>query len=179
MNIRTGDILVFKRAGPLSFVLGGLLWLVEHLIPHAKPYDFWGWHTAIVVENMGHELLVLESIGSGVQYSLVSSSRLGRDIRVYRVLPHAPSVTEMNFAARTFIGKPYDVAVYFWTAAQYLIRHFWNRRIPKLLDGRYTCWELVTEILCCFGVDLVDKYDCPILSDILRNPLVTEVSLAA
>ena len=66
------------------------------------------------------------------------------------------------------INKRYDVAVYFWTALAIIIRHYFNRPIPKLLDNRFSCWELVQEFTTHCGKPVLSRYDVIILPDMLE-----------
>ena len=68
-----------------------------------------------------------------------------------------------------YIGKPYDVAIYFWTGLAILIRHFFNHPIPKLLNDRFCCWELVQEFSEAMGKPIQSKYDVIIISDLIKK----------
>ncbi|MFA5937268.1 MAG: YiiX/YebB-like N1pC/P60 family cysteine hydrolase [Candidatus Paceibacterota bacterium] len=167
MDLQPGDILVFKRSGPVSFILGGILKLFE------KDYDFWGWHVGFIA-HYAKGWMICEALGNGVSLTPLSHYK-PENIRVYRWLDN-PSQEKINRFVADYLGKPYDVAVYFWTALQYLLRHFWNRPIPKLLDGSFTCWELVFEFAEEMQKRIGSKYDCPLITDMLRTIKHTQVS---
>lgn len=156
------DLLVFKRKGFVSGILGAILKHFE------KDWDGWGWHVGIVwgLHDRGG-WLVLESLGGGPEINWYSEDYLRNCTRSYTWLDDKPSNWKITAFLPDHIGKKYDVAVYFWTALQYLIRHYFNRRIPRLLDDRYTCWELAAEFFEAMGKPIHSKYDCPMLPDML------------
>ncbi len=157
-EIRPGDISVFKRSGPISFILGGILKLFE------PKWDFWGWHTGFVSRlDVNFGWMICESLAQGVV-----ESPLQGDYRIYRWFDEQPTQPKIDKFVQEQLGKPYDVAIYFWTALQYLVRHFYNKRIPRLLDDRFTCWENVFEFTEEMGKRIGSKYDCPILPDMLK-----------
>jgi len=155
---RRGDLLVFKGSGIVFTILGGLLKLFE------RKWDFWGWHTAFTVN---HDT-ICESIAEGVVLSPLTKYP-SDEVRAYRWFDTMPDQTKMDLYLQQHLGKRYDVAIYFWTMAQYLIRHYWNHRIPRLLDDRYTCWENLCEFCEDMAKPIESRYDCPILTDILRS----------
>ena len=180
-RVRRGDILVFKRErnpfkSPPSAVLGCALWFMERLLPLRPRYDGWGWHTAIVISRVRGSYKILESVGGGVRYGFAPENRIGRGIRVYRLLPSEPDAAVLEKIAQDYLGKPYDVLVYFWSALAYLLRHFWNRRIPRLLDGCFTCWELTFAVMKRLGMTIGSPYDCPMLPDMLRDRRIRRIA---
>ena len=155
-ELRVGDILVFKGGGLVFEILGRILKLSE------RHWDRWGWHTGFVV--YGNQ--VCESIAEGIVLSPLSKYK-PEETRVYRWLDTPPTNKKINTYLKSHLGKRYDVAIYFWTALQYLIRHFWNRRIPRLLNDRFTCWENISEFCDDMGKPILSHFDCPMLPDIL------------
>jgi hypothetical protein len=83
--------------------------------------------------------------------------------------PRRPTEAEWVRFFAAHLGKKYDVALYPWTTLQYFVRHWFNHRIPRLLDDRYTCWELEQEWEEMFNVTWGSKYDCPLITDLLRE----------
>lgn len=158
--MKIGDILEFKRSGPVSWIVGNLLWLFEPW------WDKWGWHLAIVcaIDKQG-KVWIAEGTAP------VSRRRVIRNDEEYRVhqwLDLAVPPRKMLEVVQPYLGKKYDVQIYLWTALQYLVRHFFNHRIPRLLDDKYTCWELVFEICRDLGKGIGSKYDCPMITDFLK-----------
>jgi hypothetical protein len=90
-------------------------------------------------------------------------------IRVYRWLNREPTDAQIQSYLNDVLGKRYDVAIYFWTSLQYILRHYFNRRIPRLLDDRYTCWENLCEFYEAMGKRIVSRFDCPMITDVLAN----------
>jgi len=141
--IKRGDIIEFKGEGPTFFFLGWILKLFE------RWWDRWGWHTAFVCGKDERGL-------DGYPY------------RIYRWLDRVPPQAKVDAYVESVLGARYDVAIYFWTTAQYLFRHFFNRRIPRLLDDRYTCWENVFWFMREVGKPIQSIYDCPMITDMLK-----------
>jgi len=163
-RIKRGDLVEFKRRGPVSFIMGGLLKLLD------RTWDGWGWHLAIVWEksDLSDGWYILEALAGGVEANYYSLDDLKTRCRVYHWLDAMPAVEQLDQFLNGHIKKSYDVAIYFWTTLQYLVRHFFNRRIPRLLDDRYTCWELVFEYCEEMGKPIGTKYDCPMIDDFIR-----------
>lgn len=156
-----GDIIEFKRQGFVSALLGGFLKLFE------RDWDGWGWHLAIAWEAAHDGWFILEA-RHGVEINYFPNRFLKENTRFYRWLSVPPTMRKMNKFLSEHAGKSYDVTVYFWTALQYLIRHYFNHRIPRLLDDKFTCWELVFEFCDIMGKPVSSKYDCPILIDFIK-----------
>lgn len=162
LEMKAGDILVFKGSGLVFEILSRLVKCFE------QKWDRWGWHMAIVFQKESEGWYVLESQGNGVNINFYSEKFLRENTCCYEWFDKSPSKVKMGQFLIDYNGKSYDVAVYFWTAFQYLIRHFWNRRIPRLLDDQFTCWELVFEFCEVMGKPIGSKYNCPIITDALK-----------
>jgi len=173
--IRTGDLVEFKRRGPVSAVLGGLLHLID------RSWDAWGWHLAVIWEksDLGDGWYIMEALSGGVETNYYSMEDIRTRCRVYHWLDQEPDAKSQSKFLKGHLGKDYDVAVYFWTSLQYLIRHFINRRIPRLLDERFTCWELMATWCDFMGKPVHSKYDCPMISDIIKKIQGSRINIDA
>jgi hypothetical protein len=160
--MKKGSIIECKREGFASFILGGILKRLE------PAWDGWGWHLGIAWEKGVAGWYVLESTGKGVQLSFYSNKYLQENTRCYDWLGVEPPQDKLDRFLKRYIGKDYDIAIYFWTALAVIIRHYFNRPIPKLLDNRFSCWELVGEFCAEMGKPIVSKYDVIIISDVIR-----------
>ncbi len=161
--MKRGDIIEFKRQGFVSTILGGVLKLFE------RDWDGWGWHLAIAwlqVGDLGWH--ILEATEDGVETNFYFNSWLKDEVRTYKWLDKVPSQKKMNKFLEGHLNKKYDVVIYFWTTLQYLIRHYFNHRIPRLLDDRFTCWELASEFCDEMGKPWESRYDCPMITDFLK-----------
>jgi len=166
--MKRGDFVEFKRSGPVATVLGGLLKLFE------RDWDGWGWHLAILWEKRSEGWMILESVKNGVSLNYYPNKDLERT-RIWLWFEELPTREVMEIFYKDHIGKRYDAAIYFWTVLQYIIRHYFNHRIPRLLDDRFTCWELVFWFARCMGKPIQSVYDCPIITDFLK---VMEVGIS-
>ena len=135
--LRAGDILEFKGQGILYRVLS---WLLKRLEPN---WNGWGWHMAFVSRVTEDEIQIMESTGDGCQLNPLPE---GKSFKVYRWFDEPVDQRKLNLFVSSHLGKDYDAGCYFGTALQYLMLHFFNHRVPRLLDNRYTCWELVFEM---------------------------------
>jgi len=157
--MKVGDIIVFKGSGLVFKILSRLLRFFE------KHWDGWGWHMAYITRiSMRGEVTIAESIGSGVRRSPLTGKTQ------YRCYTWLEEVNQRKLQAFTskHLGENYDVAVYFWTMLQYLILHFFNHQIPRLLDNRYTCWEFVFLMTREMGKPIQSLHRYPFLTDFLE-----------
>jgi len=161
--MKRGDIVEFKVGGRTSGILSRILKFFE------RDWDRWGWHLGIAYEKSYDGWYIMEATGEGTQTHYYPTWYLEKYTRSYKWFDRVPNKKKMAKFREGYVGKKYDVAVYFWTALQYIIRHYFNRRIPRLLDDRFTCWELVGDFCEYMGKPIQSKYDCPILTDILKE----------
>ena len=162
--INRGYIVEFKRKGLLPAILSKILRLFE------RDWDGWGWHLAIVWEEskLSDGWYILEALINGVEINYYSNEYLSDNARIYKWLEKAPTKKALARFLQSHITRKYDVGIYIWTTLQYLMRHYFNRKIPRLLDERYTCWELVFEFCEEMGKPISSKYDCPLVTDFLK-----------
>lgn len=163
-EIQMGDILVFKRKGFVSGILGPILKLFK------RKWDGWGWHMAIAWEEAQYKngLWILEATGDGVRVGLLSEDKLKNEIRAYRWLDEPPSGEVMEKFMAENLDKGYDVLVYFWTLIQRGLLRVIKHSIPRILNNRYTCWELVFLFAREMGKPIGDILDYPLLTDFLE-----------
>lgn len=162
--IKVGDLVEFKRHGLVGAVLGGLLRLLD------RKWDGWGWHLAVIWEksDLSDGWYIMEALASGVETNYYSREYICKQCRVYHWLDQEPTEEKLAMFLKEHLNMSYDVAIYFWTTLQYLIRHFFNRRIPRMLNERFTCWELVFAFCEDMGKPIGSKYDCPMINDFIR-----------
>ena len=162
--MKSGNILEHKGGKVLSvsWFLGRLLKLFE------RKWDGWGWHLSIAWKKTKDGWWILEATSDGVEKNYYDNDYLFHNTRIHSWLDSVPSTKKMKKFYDSHVKKKYDVAIYLWTGMQYIIRHFFNHRIPGLLDDRFTCWELVFEFCEEMGKPLSSKYDCPIITDALN-----------
>lgn len=161
-EILGGDILLFRRKG---FVTGVLGWLLKRF---ERKWDGWGWHMAIAWQKSRLGYWILEAAGKGVRVHLVRNEEFETEIRAYRWLDKPASGDDLEDFMAENLDKGYDVTVYFRTMIQYLVLHFFNHSIPRLLDNRYTCWELVFFFARKMGKPIQSIHKYPILTDFLK-----------
>ena len=154
-----GDIIVFRGEGFLFRVLSGILCLFDS---EWRRRDFKGWHTAFISRFWDAHPIICEALAGGVTENFLDTDR---EFKVYSWFDYPVDTHDF---VDSHLGKKYDVAQYFFTSLQYLIRHFFNRRIPRLLDDSYTCWELLAEFARDNGKPFQVIYDCPMVTDIVR-----------
>jgi hypothetical protein len=161
-DARAGDFVLFRGKGPVFKVISFLLCFCDLRWRWLK----WKpWHTAFITEITQGQAVICETTAVGIVENPLSRHS---DYKIYRWLDQEPNGRTIRRYLGSHLGKKYDVAIYFWTALQYLIRHYWNRRIPRLLDDRYTCWENAWEFAEYCGKPIGSKYDCPMITDLCR-----------
>lgn len=163
--MKTGDIIEFKRGKffSVSGILGNLLMIFDH------KWDGWGWHVAFAWEKAYLGWYILEATRQGVMINFYSNEYLSKNTRYWEWYLEYPDQEKLDKFANSVMGKKYDIAIYFFTAIAIIVRHYFNRPIPKLLDHRFSCWELVAEGCADFGWPVVSKYDVIILPDLIRS----------
>jgi len=161
-NIKRGDIIEFKRRGFVSAVLGWLLKRIE------KDYDGYGWHTAIAWQPAPQGWYILEAIQHGVTLNWYTEENIFNHSRVWTWLKEEPDPVVMSSLLPKYLYKKYDVAIYFWTAVAVIFRHYFNRPIPKLLDNRFDCWELIQEFTMDMEDPILSRYDVIIITDLVK-----------
>jgi len=160
-DVKLGDIIEFKGSGPTYQVISRLLKLFE------RWWDRWGWRTAFVCGRSSNGPLICHAVGGkGVVVEPLAYN--GGTWRVHTWFDKPPTQEAVDKYVNSVLGLKYDVAIYFWTMLQYVVRHFFNRRIPRLLDYRYTCWENVFFMCRQLGKPLASIYDCPLITDMIK-----------
>jgi len=157
-EMRPGDILIFRRA-KRDYI--GLVFslLIKLFYPN---WDMWGWHMAYVIGPDLNDWIIGEATWPCVRRNHLS--QMGEH-RVYRWFSVPLPQSDIESFTSRHIGAKYDILLYPWTLAPYLVRHFWNKPVPRLLDDRFTCWEYVCEFVEAMGKPIVSKYDCPLIAD--------------
>jgi len=160
MNIKTGDIIVFKRKGFVSFVLGGILKQFE------RQWDGWGWHVAFASGfHDDNGWMICEALAGGVQENPLSNYQ---DYKVYHWFDEPLDQFKVNRFVAKHLGQKYDILVYPLTALAYLVRHYWGKPVPRLFDNSWSCWELVYYFADRMGKPFAESYDFPMVSDLMK-----------
>ena len=159
-----GYIIEFKGKGIIFQVLSALLSIFDS---DWRKLKWKPWHLAIAWRRAYDGWYVLEA-RHGVEINYFSDKFLTKNTRSYQWLDEVPTTKKMNKFFEEHIGKSYDVAVYFWTSLAIIIRHYFNHPIPKLLDNRFSCWELVQEFTAAMNKPIVSCYDVVIITDIVK-----------
>lgn len=177
MEIKLGDIIVFKGKGLVYTILGTILKLFE------RDWDKWGWHIGFLSrEDPFYGWMVCEATADGVQENPLND----RECRNYHWLD-TPDQSKINRFVNKHLGEKYDVAVYFFTMIQYLllrvIEGFQNRFIPwhkftisfpRILDDRWTCWEVLFWFCRSMGKPIQESLG----HTATRYPMITDLTKA-
>jgi len=166
LRLKPGDILIFKRNvnNWISRVLSWALRLLE------SSWDRWGWHTGYVSKVLpdGTIITVESVIRKGVQTVMYPTLESLGDVRVYRWIDES-SLNALETFTEKHVGRRYDLACYLWTGIQRISLQFLGYCIPRKLNDKYTCWELVC--------DMARAMEKP-LQPISRYPLITDMERA-
>lgn len=170
---KIADIVLFKGNGLLFEGLSHLLKIIE------KDWDRWGWHMTFVSgKSTTAGWMICEMLEGGQNFTPLYKYN-NRDYRVYRWFDNEPTNKQMTEWIKRNIRVRYDVAQYPWTMIAFLIRHYFNKPIPKLLNNMWTCWESIFALGYEFGKEISSKYDCEMITDFLKvakNNLIYEHS---
>jgi len=160
MMIQTGDILIFKGKGLVYEVLSRLIKLFD------PTWDRWGWHTGFVVDD---KVTTCEALAKGVCLNTYPISYFTPDnVRVYRVFDNPPSKQKIDAFLTKHLGEKYDILVYPLTALAYIVRHYWHRKIPRLFDNSWSCWELTYYFADDMGHPIAEDYDFPMINEMSK-----------
>lgn len=164
-ELRHGDIILFKGSGPVFWFFSLLLCLLE---PGWRKLNWRPWHMAVAWDKTGTGWQCFEGYAPVSRLHTYTEAELRGRCRFYRRLDPEPSYLDSQTFLINHVGKPYDVAVYFFTSLGYLLRHYWGKPIPYFMDNRFSCWELVYHWQDDMGQPLAGKYDFPLITDFLK-----------
>jgi len=161
---KPGDILEHKRdtGFSVSGILGRLLQIFD------PDYDGWGWHLSIAYLQGYDGWYILEATADGVELNYYQNDYLFKDTRVYRWFSEPPPLARIWRFIEGHLGCPYDAAIYFWTGLAILLRRI-GIRLPKIIDYKFSCWELAQEFSAVMGKPIIPRYDVVIISDLIKE----------
>ena len=166
LKLQPGDILVFKRNArdQISRIFSWLLQRFE------RGWDRWGWHTGYVsdVSPDGTITTAEAAIGKGVQTVVYPTLESLGEVRVYRWLDGL-SLDALEAFTQEHLGRRYHLACYFWTSLQRILLRLSDRLVPRKLNDKYTCWELVCAMARAMERPLqpIDRY--PLIADMVKT----------
>jgi len=164
-QLQPGDILVFKRneRSRTARVLG---WVLQHM---EHDWDGWGWHTGYVRRVMEDgSIETVESLrGQGVENVQYPDFQSLGDVRIYRWFDDLDDNLLETFTMM-HVGEDYDIACYFWTSLQRLLEPVIHHLIPRIINQRYTCWELVCDMAQAMDKPLQPVRQYPLIADMER-----------
>ncbi len=154
--IKPGSIILFKGKGFLYEILSRLI-KMKH-----PEWDRWGWHMALVVDyHKSYGWMLAEAMADGVGYGWLKQK--SSKWRVVNWCGDVPAIEVRRFAADR-MGCKYDVMAYIWTALQEIMPWF-----PRIVNNRYTCWELVYEFCREMGCAVQKPHKYPVITDIVKG----------
>jgi len=164
-GLEPGDVLLFERNTD-DKIAGILSWLLRQL---DRCWDGWGWHMGYVYDVLtdGSIVVAEAKIGHGVKLVKYQGINSLGEVRVYRWIDNINLSILENFTLE-HLGCAYDLACYFWTGMQLLVRQLSGRYIQRITNDRYTCWELVCDMAQAMGqpLQLTRKY--PLIPDMIK-----------
>ena len=175
-GLKIGSILYWKRGGNIAAVLSLLIKLCD---PWARQnWDRWGWHLSFI-SGWDDKDGWLNTEASGDGDRTVPLKLLGGEYQVKNWFTVPLTQTEVDkfldchaadtgplytSKAQTVINRiKYDYFSYFWTAIYVLS----GRRLPRLIDYRDNCWELVFDMAYWFHDPFTGQYQTPYLPTFL------------
>lgn len=143
------QIVAFKGNG---FIFKTLSFFLGILSPRWRKLEWKPWHLAPVVGWQKGSPIIFEH---RPPHNLVGFRTVypEEDCLIYTLPKSIDAKTLAGFLDKR-LNKRYDVAAYLRTAAQYFVLHVFNHSIPRVLDERFTCWELTFEFARASGQPL-------------------------
>jgi len=186
-TLQRGATVLFDQQGPVSFVLSGVLGLVDSdwLRMLRKP-----WHVGFIVDketilnaldkkqeladhinwdvlNHPENWWICESLAGGITVNPVSIYDLRR-LRFYRWHQRPQSREEDTKYLIDHIGLPYDPWVYLWTTIATILSKLFHLNIGVWTNPAFMCWENLEEYNNIRGKTLCTRYRTIMITDICR-----------
>jgi len=161
-----GDIVLFdlnKNPG-ISRVCSALLAICDS---RWRKRDRKFWHTAIV-SRKDRKLGWMIFEGNTPCTREIPLASCGSH-ELYRWFDKPVTQAKMRQFVEKYTGRSYDAAVYILTALTYLLHRYFNIHLPRILDDKYTCWELVYDACFYLGKPLGETHNYPMLPDMLES----------
>lgn len=164
-GLEPGDVLLFERNTD-DKIAGILSWLLRQL---DRCWDGWGWHMGYVYDVLtdGSIVVAEAKIGHGVKLVKYQGINSLGEVRVYRWIDNINLSILENFTLE-HLGCAYDLACYFWTGMQLLVRQLSGGYIQRITNDRYTCWELVCDMAQAMGQPLQPTRRYPLIPDMIK-----------
>jgi len=164
-HLLPGDLLLFSR-NPENKIAGILARFLRRL---DRLWDGWGWHMAYVYDAPidGSIIIAEAKISIGVQLIKYADHKSLGDVRAYRWIDSL-ILSELKTYTQMHMGCTYDMACYFWTGLQLLVRRLFGILIPRINNNKYTCWELVCDMTQSMGKPLQPVEVYPVITDIVK-----------
>lgn len=164
-GLEPGDILLFERNTD-DKIAEILSWMLRQLDGY---WDGWGWHMGYVYDILtdGSIVVAEAKIGHGVKLVKYQGINSLGEVRVYRWIDNVNLSILENFTL-AHLGCAYDLACYFWTGMQLLVRQFLGGYIQRIKNDRYTCWDLVCDMAQAMGQPLQPTRKYPLITDMIK-----------
>ena len=158
--MKSGDIIAFKGNGIIFRVLSFLLGRFDK---DWREREWKPWHLAFVVEYHRREKrwAIAEAVATGVKISWLDE--IDNEYKVHSYFDKPILAIRMREFVADRLGEHYDIVAYIWTILQY----FWPS-FPRIINNRWTCWELAAYFCRVFGKPWQPLLRYPLITDFLR-----------
>ena len=155
-DLMNGDIILTSCDNP---IMRPLKWVLGKLVPeYASLPEKW-WHMAFVSD--ARKEIICEGWFPRVRLTRLL---LNKHCKVYRWFDEPPAKVDIDRFVGRYVGKHYDISCYVWTILYYLT----GKRLPRIYNRRFTCWEIVADLCLYFGEPWHDMYGYPLISDFIK-----------
>lgn len=158
-HLRAGDFILTQGQGWLFRMVSCFLNIVE---PTWRQLVFKPLHMAFVMDGGGS---IFEGYFPEARTRHISDLAPG-SYRVYRWFPEPLDPGRVALFVNSRMGTRYDIDCYFWTFWYYLLRGL--VRIPRIINNRFTCWEICADLALWFGRPWHDMYSYPLITNFLK-----------
>lgn len=183
-EIKEGTHVAFPQGGFIGPILGTILGCVDSDWRHVNPKF---WHVGFIVHKdtiefatrntraiddfvapdpSNDEWWVCESLAGGI--SLTPLSKYDNvKLRFFNIIKTQPSKYQVAEYLSFFVGRPYDVLVYFWNVAAELLEKV-NIHLGSWNNLSFMCWENLEAFMDFIGEGMVKDYEHIMCTDFAR-----------
>jgi len=184
MDIKPGDIILWKGGGNFTNLLSGILALkdkswraryklsIKFQLSRKFPYlkiiikkGWLPWHTGFVVKVLDTgEIVTFQAVNlfTGVCAVTYASVADMGDCKIYHWLDN-PDPAAIERYVDEWNGVPYDALAYFWVIVTVLFNwHF------SITDKRLMCWENLSNFCQYMGKELQPCWEEPLISKMMN-----------
>jgi hypothetical protein len=158
-QLRAGDFILTQGQGWLFQIVSCFLSKVE---PSWRRLPFKPLHMSFAIDSRG---FLFEGYFPEARTRHISELPQGT-YRVYRWFSEPLDPGRLAEFIKSREGARYDIDCYFWTFWFYMLKGW--IRLPRIINNRFTCWEICADLALWFGDPWDDMYSYPLITNFLK-----------